>query len=990
MNLENGTIINQYKIISAIGKGGMGEVYLAEDTRLDRKVAIKFLKDEYSRDAGKLNRFVWEAKAASALNHPNILTVYEIGEIENKNYIATEFIEGATLRSYPTLQDTLPLRSVLKIIIQVCEALTAAHRAGIVHRDIKPENIMIREDGYAKVLDFGLAKLTEKAKSDKNESGSSSSDAQTLVNTLPGMILGTVLYMSPEQARAKETDARTDIWSLGVVLYEMLAGRVPFDGETPNHTIVAILEKEPLLLENIPDELQRIVRKSLTKDKEMRYQTAKDLLIDLKNLKKKLDVQDELERSSNPNQRLMSVSSQENVTLAYQEKSIEKTKGEEKALPTVRIAVGGRSFYWKAVLGGLLCATLFALAAWWFVGGKSNQETTGLLKSINITSWSSGPNEATVEAAFSPDTKLIAFSSARSGTSEIWVKPTVGGEPIQVTKSGFYNQYPVWSPNGQEIAFFSGRGDKHGIWRASFTGGEQTRITGEFSGIAKLCYWSASGKIYFQSGFDLFAADEKSGDTKRLTNFETSGLQPRIIVISPDESNILFSVREDGFYKVKVKRIEAEQQQSVEIATSKDQIDYLAWQPDGKNIIFSATTDGTYQMFKAQTEGGALPVQLSTGGSDFFVEDVSSDGNRILYWSQNESSDLWVVNTQDGRELLLADSPESEYWSAVSPDGKSVAYQSVAKVNRPFSGSINVKSISDKSAPLTVSANGFSPVWAKNNLWIAFFRRMEKDVEIWRVELNGGDARKLAFGGIQTPAYTSTPYLKIGINQLVSPPNSDAVAYVAKRDGKFNIRLVTSDGLSDKPLTNNEDSAESLCCPAWTPDGKSFVVSSNYISPDHALPNVNRLWFYPNENSARKMIYESKEKIRFLGIGNGGKDAVIAIFPDTNISTPTPDTIYINTVSLETGASIRVNTLSNAYSHNIHLSPDGKEIAFVSRKENVSEIWTVSVSGGGAPRKLATENNPKVFISSLFWSPDGKAIVFGKQSQNSLLSMLTK
>ena len=158
-NLSPNTNLLHYRIIKQIGAGGMGEVYLAQDTKLDRKVAIKFLKDEYSRDANKLNRFVWEAKAASALNHPNILTVYEIGEIENKNYIATEFIEGSTLRSYPLLQETLLLRNILKIIIQVCEALTAAHRAGIVHRDIKPENIMIREDGYAKVLDFGLAKL---------------------------------------------------------------------------------------------------------------------------------------------------------------------------------------------------------------------------------------------------------------------------------------------------------------------------------------------------------------------------------------------------------------------------------------------------------------------------------------------------------------------------------------------------------------------------------------------------------------------------------------------------------------------------------------------------------------------------------------------------------------------------------------------------------------------------------------------------------------
>ena len=310
--LEENTTINQYKIISAIGKGGMGEVFLAQDTKLDRKVAIKFLNEEFSRDADKLNRFVQEAKAASALNHPNILTVYEIGEAEGKNYIATEFIEGKTLREHLSANEAMPLNQILKIGVQVSEALSAAHQAGIIHRDIKPENIMIRADGYAKVLDFGLAKLTEKKKSERV---SLEGETKAFVQTNPGVVMGTVSYMSPEQARGKETDARTDIWSLGVVLYEMLSGKVPFTGETINHTIVSILEKEPLLLENVPDELQRIVRKALTKDKEMRYQTARDLLIDLKNLRRTLDIQGELERSVIPNK--TDAAASENATQIY-------------------------------------------------------------------------------------------------------------------------------------------------------------------------------------------------------------------------------------------------------------------------------------------------------------------------------------------------------------------------------------------------------------------------------------------------------------------------------------------------------------------------------------------------------------------------------------------------------------------------------------------------------------------------------------------------
>ncbi len=277
----------------------MGEVYLAQDTKLDRKVAIKFLHEEFSKDRDKLRRFIQEAKSASALNHPNILTVHEIGEVDGKNYIATELIDGKTLREHLSRNEPLPLNTILKIGVQVAEALSAAHQAGIIHRDITPENIMLRRDGYAKVLDFGLAKLAESQSGAKALGPEDPTRAQ--INTTPGIVMGTVFYMSPEQARGNAIDARTDLWSLGVVLYEMTARKIPFSGETSNHTIVAILEQEPPQLGNVPPELQRIIRKALTKDAEMRYQSARDLLIDLKNLRRDLDIQGELERSIVPN-----------------------------------------------------------------------------------------------------------------------------------------------------------------------------------------------------------------------------------------------------------------------------------------------------------------------------------------------------------------------------------------------------------------------------------------------------------------------------------------------------------------------------------------------------------------------------------------------------------------------------------------------------------------------------------------------------------------
>jgi serine/threonine-protein kinase len=288
-----GQTLSHYRIISKIGAGGMGEVYLAEDTHLERRVALKVLLPEVADDEERVRRFVQEAKAASALNHPNILTVYEIGHSEDLRFIATELIKGETLRDR-LRGEPLTLRETLDVALQVAAALNAAHDAGIVHRDIKPENIMLRDDGVAKVLDFGLAKLSEK----RSETISSEDVTRVHVKTSPGLVLGTVAYMSPEQARGKEIDSRSDIWSLGVVIYEMLTRRTPFAEETTSDAIAAILTKEPAPLErNTPPELQRIIRKSLQKKADERYQTVKDFQLDLKHLKRELEFSEQLERS---------------------------------------------------------------------------------------------------------------------------------------------------------------------------------------------------------------------------------------------------------------------------------------------------------------------------------------------------------------------------------------------------------------------------------------------------------------------------------------------------------------------------------------------------------------------------------------------------------------------------------------------------------------------------------------------------------------------
>ena len=284
-----GKLIGHYRIESFIGVGGMGEVFLARDEQLGRKAALKLLPEHLTADEAQLSRFKAEARSASALNHPNILTVYEIGSKGNVRFIATEFIEGVTLRAL-LADEKMNLRTALEIAVQVASALTAAHEAGVVHRDIKPENIMLRPDGYVKVLDFGIAKLTEEGPAREHHELATTSG----LKTRPGLVLGTGRYMSPEQARGQKVDARSDIWSLGVVLYEMVVGIPPFLGETPSDCIASILTKElpPLsgVLPDVPLKLEEILQKALRKDRDERYQTAGELLGDLHTLKGELEL----------------------------------------------------------------------------------------------------------------------------------------------------------------------------------------------------------------------------------------------------------------------------------------------------------------------------------------------------------------------------------------------------------------------------------------------------------------------------------------------------------------------------------------------------------------------------------------------------------------------------------------------------------------------------------------------------------------------------
>ena len=379
--LAANSTLSHYRIVSKLGAGGMGEVYLAQDTsELGRMVALKIVSAEVAKDKDRLQRFTQEARTVSNLNHPNILTIYEFGQADSVSFIATEFVDGVTLREHLSKR-RLKLIDVLDVAIQIVSALNAAHEAAVTHRDVKPENVMVRKDHIVKVLDFGLAKLSQPPAGTTGSTGSE--DATRMqVNTTPGLIMGTVSYMSPEQSAGHAVDHRTDIWSTGVVLYEMITGEVPFQGKDIHRQIIAIQEQEPAPLsqqvEGVPERLEEIVNKCLAKEKDERYQTAKDLLIDLRNLRRKLDVDAEIERTVAPGFRSTSAGSAASTQLSQASAGV--ISGATSTASSAEYLVTGikRHKLTAAILGLVLLGVGIALGALYLRGRPSSAAITSI------------------------------------------------------------------------------------------------------------------------------------------------------------------------------------------------------------------------------------------------------------------------------------------------------------------------------------------------------------------------------------------------------------------------------------------------------------------------------------------------------------------------------------------------------------------------------------------------------------------------------------
>ncbi len=975
-----GRQIGQYQVLSKLGEGGMGEVFLARDTRLDRKVAIKMLPAEFTQDASRLRRFEQEARAASALNHPNIITIYEIGEASTEHgkahFIATEFIEGRTLRH---LADrTFSINEVLETSIQVAGALAAAHQAGIIHRDIKPENLMVRPDGLVKVLDFGLAKLA--SPSSNSGAGSNDAEAATLQigdRTAPGMILGTLRYMSPEQARGLVVDVRSDIFSLGTVMYEMIAGFAPFTGPTVSDIIAAILTSEPPSLISIrpetPPELQRIVGKALRKNQDERYQTCKDLLVDLKELKSELEFSAKLSRNTG---------------------STPQIKTEFPA-PATSAASVPRWFTTRRALLTLPAVLLLAVAIWWFVGrGESETFPPGSLKSVEVTSWPSAPGETYSVGSFSPDGKVIAFTSARSGSKNIWLKQTASGEAIQITKDEFANEDPIWSPDGDQIAFFSLRGNQPGIWRTPAFGGAPSLVATLPDGSAKLRRWSKDGsKIFVEMNRNLFALDVRSQQISQLTGLDSAKVNSDSLSISPDEQQVAYiSTTEDGRSSVWVAPVRGGQPK--QIASDAGHNRNTVWHPDSRRVFYSANIDGVYQIFLANVDGRKT-AQITFGDINSFALDVSPDGARILYGSTKEESDIWKANVPGGEESALTSDLGTELWPEVSPDGNSVVYQAVRNLSQGdkiSNSSILLKQAnSDESSRL--AEDGALPQWSSDGKQIAFLRLVGEAQSLWLTQTVGGQNKQLVAGGLTRIENTLLPYLRLQTSSFSWSPDGKKIVYVSDKNDRQNLWTISADGSGEVQITSNDDLNLFLYCPIWSADGNRIAYSAK---PSQASPkekNIYSVWVADVGNKESKTVIQSESFLRLIGWSQDDKELILATLKG-RYSSAKPTEVELVRVSIATGEQRPIAKLQSAYLYNIHLSADRRTIAFTSRqdekdrKDGKDNIW-LTPSGGGEAKKLTANNDAKLYFSSLSWSPDGRAIYFGKQSRHSLLSMIT-
>ena len=802
--LRPGQVLGSYEITSLIGRGGMGEVYLAEDKRLRRKVALKLLPSSVTKDASRLHRFEQEARAASALNHPNIIAIYEIAEANSTLMMATEFVDGDTLRHRLTF-GALTINEVLSISIQIADALSAAHKAGIIHRDIKPDNIMIRPDGYVKVLDFGLAKLCEP------DSAQIFAEASIKnIKTGSGVVIGTVGYMSPEQARGQTVDARSDIFNLGAVIYEMVAGERPFAGETPSDAFAAILKVDPAPLSRLapqtPAELERIVSKALRKDREERYQGVKDLLLDLKRLKEDVDFQTRLSTGSRT--------------------------GETVSTSTVEVRRHkARTFVVGVALVLLITAAGIAIYKFLRPAQPAPAEAPQVIKTTQVT-FSPGFDGY---PSLSPDGKSVAYSSDQNGTFEIYVKQLseTGGE-LQLTNDGQQNFQPSWSPDGQRIAYHS---RKHGgIWIVPALGGAPKQLTE--TGARPM--WSPDGAIIaFQSqdpGGEL--SNSRAMPPSTIWVVPSQGGRPKQITQpgnpigghgapswSPDGKRIVFE--NSDFTDVTVWTIAVDGSDLKKVINGTQPI----YAGDGRHIYFMGRYTGESELSKIPVSssgepiGEPTPVLQAREGAYFSGPVVSPDGKRILYSANRIESNLSTVSLLANGDpagppsIFTSDTSSRNTLPRFSPDGRKIALNRWRRTtgNHIWVGDADGKNLTQ----ITNTPGGEAQAsWLPGGDKVAFLSEsVNKHLMLWTVSIVTGKQEPLLDLGE-------------GIQYATLSPDGNQVAYNFIQNGVINVWIAGVHDGQRKQLTFDDEMAGFPC---WSRDGQRIAYEKKHGRDDYLM-----------------------------------------------------------------------------------------------------------------------------------------------------------
>jgi len=863
--LTAGQLFSHYKIINLIGKGGMGEVYLVLDQKLDRRIALKLLPGDYTGNQDRLRRFEQEAQAASTLNHPNILTIHEIGQVKDQRFIATEFVEGETLRERLKHRQ-LTSSEALEITTQVAGALLAAHQAGIVHRDIKPENIMVRPDGYVKVLDFGLAKLTGQHEQ--------ISEAQAFddLNMSSGLVMGTVKYMSPEQARGMNVDSRSDIFSLGVVLYEMLTGRTPFEGQTTKQLMAAILNDELPSLTNTREDIQRLISKALRKNKEERYQTIQEVLTDLKAAQ---------EDKAGPNQ----------ASTAVQRVGNLETSTIETA--AIRSENRGRKIIVAFAFVSLVVAGVI-------FGLSQLARTRSVAKQMRITRV---PNTDKAEAiAISPDGKYLAQIASQSGQYGIWlVDPVTGNNtPVITVASGTALTNLSFSKDGSRIYYVN----NNALYKVLLQGGEPTKVIADVDGpltvspdetqvafiktvgseqtsliilnvngaaqrvlatkkipeFIDLPAWSpdgkliacTSGRLASNRAERLIAFDVATGDEKLITGESWQAFVS--LTWLPDNTGLIAAATETGEGSPQSCQIWNISYPAGEVRRITHDLDNygglldryggLALTADGMSLVTVQWAQRSSVWVMATLDPtGAKPI-TSNDRYVYRVVSFTADG-RILYPSDIKGNlDLWIMNSDGSDSKQLTANTGVNIHSNASPDGRYIVFSS----SRTNKGTFNIWRINtDGSNPiqLTYGSGETGPTCSPDGLWVVYSKGGpevdQAQKTLWKVSIDGGEPIQLTDTSSFGPAVA---------------PDGTLIACWYKRNDSSPWQLALIPFTGGPPIKLFDVSRSTLRSPRWTPDGQAV----SYINT--TSDGVSNIWNQPiNDGPAKQVTQFTDEQI---------------------------------------------------------------------------------------------------------------------------------